>query len=609
MRKPLLLPQVQQMHVGEGSYTLPQKVKIDFGTLEQTPAFFLEDWLEFEESAKEADIRFTENAALHPQGYVLTIADGITVEYSAPCGAFYAMTTLKQVVCGAEEKGVLPRLTISDHPDIENRGVMLDVSRGRVTTLEMLKNIIDWLCAMKYNHFQLYFDAIVFDYPGMEEFTEGKVTYTVEEIKELQRYCKERFIELVPNQNSFGHMAAWLKEPKLEHLGVQYCDGKPSSTLNPLDPGSLELMDRIFSALLPIFESKYVNIGCDETNEIKKGATKEACEKYGIGKVYFDYFSKLYDLVYHKHNHVPMFWDDITMEHPELIEQIPKDIVVLEWGYDANHPFEDHCKKLQENGLRYYVVPGTSSWNSIGGRTTNMLKNLREASFCAKRYGGEGFLLTDWGDGGHPSPLACSLLPYVLGGLYAWHVEDDSLAGESAALWTACAYADRYVFETNFPLSDWLYRFGKSHHMEETRYLNITYVWWMFKLKCQPTYMPMLNLYGKLLQEELQGVKLGCKSGELLIRELDNACRLLMLVSDPAHIDGKDEKFIREYETLWDMRSKHDPVGSAMCIDSVKQYVARAKEMLEKGETIPQMITTVGEFYDNHHYDASYAPW
>ena len=609
MNIPKIVPHVQNLCAQDGSYVLPKTVKINFGTLQQTPAFFLNGWLDFEITAENADIRFIENTTLHTQGYTLTVGDGITVEYKTPCGALYAMTTLKQLVCGAEQAGVLPCLTIQDHPDIQQRGLMLDVSRGRVTTLEILKVIVDWLCALKYNQFQLYFDAIVFDYPGMEEFTKGKVTYTVEEIRELQRYCQERCIELVPNQNSFGHMAAWLKEPSLEHLGVLHCEGKPSNTLNPLDAGSLELMDRIFTALLPVFDSKYVNIGCDETNEIKQGATKEVCEQSGIGKVYLYYLLKLYELVHDKHEHTPMFWDDITMEHPELIELLPKDIVVLEWGYESNHPYEDHCRKLQKNGLRYYVVPGTASWTGIGGRSTNMLKNLRESAECARQYGAEGYLLTDWGDGGHPSPLACSLLPCVIGGMYAWHAEDGAITGESTVLRDACQYADRYIFETDFALSDWLYRFGMSHHLEETRYHNITYVWWMFKLKCQPTYMPMHHLFAKLMQEELQGVKLGCQSGELLLRELDNACRLMMLVADPANIGEKEQAYIEEYETLWDMRSKHDPVGTAMCTDSVKQYAARAREMLEKGEPIPQLKTTLGLFYDHHSEGTSMEPW
>lgn len=609
MKKPQIVPQVQHMTVKDGSYTLPQTVSICFGTLEQPPVFFLENWLNFENVACNADICFVENTALHPQGYTLTVSDGIRIEYAAPCGALYALITLKQLVLGAEEKGVLPTVEIADQPDIENRGVMLDVSRGRVTTLEMLKSIVDRLTMLKYNQLQLYFDAIVFDYPGMEEFTAGKVTYTVEEIKALQSYCKERCIELVPNQNSFGHMAAWLREPTLEHLGVQHCDGKPSGTLNPLDDGSIELMDRIFGSLLPVFDSNYVNIGCDETNEIKKGATREACEKYGIGKVYLDYFLKLYDLVHTKYAHTPMFWDDITMEHPELIEQLPKDIVVLEWGYEANHPYEDHCKKLQENGLRYYVVPGTSSWTGFGGRTTNMLHNLREAGQYARQYGAEGYLLTDWGDGGHPYPLACSLLPFVIGGMYGWHVEDCSLNGEKAVLHDACAFADRYVFETDFPLSDWLFRFGKSHHLEGKRYHNITLAWWLFKLKCEPTRLPLLKTYTELLREELQTAKLGCKDGALLWRELDNACRLLLLIADPANIGEEDRKFIEEYETLWDMRSKHDPVGCGKCVESVEKFAARAREMTENGEPFPQGRTTVDMYYDYSFDYASFDPW
>lgn len=30
----------------------------------------------------------------------------------------------------------------------------------------------------------------------------------------MDAHCRERFIELIPNQNSFGHLRAWLKHPE-----------------------------------------------------------------------------------------------------------------------------------------------------------------------------------------------------------------------------------------------------------------------------------------------------------------------------------------------------------------------------------------------------------
>lgn len=46
-----------------------------------------------------------------------------------------------------------------------------------------------------------------------------------------------------------------------------------------------------------------------------------------------------------------------------------QDATALIWGYEADHPFRTQAEVFAANGIPFYVVPGTSSWNSIGGRT------------------------------------------------------------------------------------------------------------------------------------------------------------------------------------------------------------------------------------------------
>ena len=72
------------------------------------------------------------------------------------------------------------------------------------------------------------------------------------------------------------------------------------------------------------------------------------------------------------------FWGDIVLQHPDLIPEIPKDVIALAWGYEANHPFELECARFAEAGIPFYVCPGTSSWCSLGGRTANALGNRHE---------------------------------------------------------------------------------------------------------------------------------------------------------------------------------------------------------------------------------------
>lgn len=89
------------------------------------------------------------------------------------------------------------------------------------------------------------------------------ILLTAEEILELDKYCKERFIELVPNQNSFGHLSKWLKYDRYKHLAecpdgfiTPWGEKYGPFSLSPAVPESIEFMENLFDELLPNFTSK-----------------------------------------------------------------------------------------------------------------------------------------------------------------------------------------------------------------------------------------------------------------------------------------------------------------------------------------------------------------
>ncbi len=69
--------------------------------------------------------------------------------------------------------------------------------------------LVDRLAGLKVNQLQLYVEH-TFAYDGHERVWRGASPLLPSEILELDRYCRERHVELVPNQNSFGHLARWL---------------------------------------------------------------------------------------------------------------------------------------------------------------------------------------------------------------------------------------------------------------------------------------------------------------------------------------------------------------------------------------------------------------
>ena len=373
------------------------------------------------------------------QGYQLTIsATGVEAIAPTPAGIFYAVMTLCQLIRQFGRR--LPGLAIDDRPDFASRGVMLDISRDRVPTMTSLYELVDLLASWKINHLQLYTEH-TFAYRNHSLVWKNASPMTGQEVLELDRYCRARHIELVPNQNSFGHMERWLKHRRYRPLaeapngfvtpwGVRRPMG---TTLCPTDPGSLKLVRSLFEEFLPHFSSTFFNVGCDETFDLGQGRSKNLCERRDPGRVYLDFLLKIYKLV-KSHDRIMMFWGDIVMKHPELVDELPRDLIAMEWGYGHKHDFAGRCAKFAEAKVPFYVCPGTSTWNSVVGRTDNMLGNLKNAAKNGLAAGALGLLNTDWGDRGHWQPMPVSFGPYAYGAAVSWSLAASSKLDLARAL-------------------------------------------------------------------------------------------------------------------------------------------------------------------------------
>jgi N-acetyl-beta-hexosaminidase len=226
------------------------------------------------------------DASLSGEAHKISISsEGIKIAYATEEGLFRAATSLWQLLrkCGEN----LPYAEIEDAPTLQRRGYMLDISRGRMPKVETYKKIIDHLALLKYNEFQIYMEGHVFKFASFPQYTADFDCLNAADLKEIQDYCKARFIDLVPNQNSFGHMGRWLTKPELSHLAVAPEGGK-GGTINPLLPESLSLIDKIFGDLIPLHESEYVNIGFDEAYGLGRYQLEEPCRKYGRATVFMD---------------------------------------------------------------------------------------------------------------------------------------------------------------------------------------------------------------------------------------------------------------------------------------------------------------------------------
>lgn len=542
--------------------------------------------------------------AIHPkldtgdQGYRLDISDaGIFVHATSAAGVFYGACTLCQLLMQCPDE--LPFLAIRDWPDFPTRGVMIDVSRDKVPTLETLMAFTDKLAGWKINHIELYTEH-TFEYRKHPVVWKDKSPITGEDILRYDKFCQERFIELVPNQNTFGHMTRWLEHEEYRDLAeAPYgCDTvwghRPFPfTLRPSDPRCMDLVRDLCDELLPHFSSKLFNVGMDETVDLGRGRSEEECKERGVGRVYFEYLMKVYEEV-KKRGHTMLFWGDIIMHHPELIPELPKDVIALDWGYEANDPFSEHGEKLKAAGIPFWVCPGTSTWLTVAGRTENCLKNIENAASNGLAQGATGFLNTDWGDNGHWQYLPVSYLGFLAGAGASWNAGSNGFDRLAEAL-SVLVFEDKAGV-----MGEIAYDLGNAYLQIEKKIHNSTVIFQALAKPLETTTMiedvkpeeyDKAEAVIRKALEDLEKTRMAAPDAQLIKDEYKNACRMLLLGCDMARIrygirDGKDvseakaaakkelEAIITEHERLWLARNR--PGG---LVDSKKKLEDRLAEL------------------------------
>ncbi len=357
------------------------------------------------------------------QAYRIEVGEhGMCIQAGGAAGWFHGGVTLTQWLRGT---GPIRGVVIEDRPALQRRGYMLDVSRDRMPTMGELRRLIDQLARLKYNHLELYLEH-AFAYEGHAVVHENSSPITPAEMREIVSYAARRAIELVPNQNTFGHMHRWLIHPEYKHLAEQpegmlhaFHFEKEPFGLCAANPKSLELVDDMLGQLLPLFDSPFFNAGMDETIDLGDGGSQALCEERGKGGVYMDYLLAVQKLTA-KHGKRMVFWADILLEHPEVFNRLPGGSVPVLWGYEKDHPLAGQARILHGIGAEFWIAPGTSSWQSLTGRYSNCLGNISHAAQAALEHGASALVLTDWGDYGHWQPPSLSNLAILHFAAQAW---------------------------------------------------------------------------------------------------------------------------------------------------------------------------------------------
>lgn len=401
------------------------------------------------------DIRF--DTAVKSQGYrIQTSATQVSITVSDQAGLRYALQTWSQIV--AHPNCAESNYVIADSPDFDRRGFMLDASRDRVPTRQTLIRLLDLAEQSRINHFELYVEH-TFAWEAHDRVWQDSSAFSKEDIRWLDRQCRQRGIDLVLSLNCFGHMARWLEHDEYRDRaespqGFQH--GREFRAPATLEP-TIENADFVSSLIVEAASctsSNRVNIGADEPFELGLGKSRDLVNRLGKSRVYFDYVKRVITNV-QAAGFVVEFWADIFADHPELMGEVPAGAIPVVWQYDSpelcataidqalpeeidhwraigfdyeatREGFAGRARNLISAGIPFWVAPGTSTWQSFTGRLENAVQNIDDAALVGTQQAAQGLITTCWGDHGMFEPPAFAFLPLLLSGAIAWNRDNNS---------------------------------------------------------------------------------------------------------------------------------------------------------------------------------------
>jgi hexosaminidase len=329
--QPYIIPTPTSMTTGSGNFVVPATVTVYC----DAPSDSVYPWIQklftqagvaVQKGAQaSAQIIVTRNSTLSnltasgasvPEGYTLAVTTStITISSASYAGQFYAVQTLRQLLPPGIEKGALaspiniPVVTISDKPQYQYRGNMLDVARHwTYATIPYLKQHLDRMSLYKLNTFHWHLGddqgwrVQMSTFPTLTSLggqsqvidpyynepaapANANYFYTQAQIADLINFAAVRNITIIPEFDMPGHTGemtyslARLKgcsspdySASSMYTGIETNWSALCLTGSGSTAGTITYTDSVLKALFKeisgIFPSKYLSVGGDEATNI-----------------------------------------------------------------------------------------------------------------------------------------------------------------------------------------------------------------------------------------------------------------------------------------------------------------------------------------------------
>jgi len=297
-------------------------------------------------------------------------------------------------------------------------GVMIDCSRNAVPSVDGLKRFFDTISKMGYNCAMLYTED-TYEVKGEPRFGYKRGRYSVEELKEIDRYAASVGIELIPCIQTLAHLNAIFRWG--EYRKIQDID----DILLMEDERTEILLENMFATLSEAISSRKIHIGMDEAHNVGRGKYLDRhglCDRY---EILLRHLNRVCEIA-RKYGYEPMMWSDMFfrlgnkgeyyLDEPikfskEITEKVPADCTMVYWDYYSNNATRYDAMIESHKNLSDKVWFAGGSWVWGGFAPHSRYSNVRNALAIPAciRHGVRNVFLTMWGDNGGECPYASAL--------------------------------------------------------------------------------------------------------------------------------------------------------------------------------------------------------
>lgn len=328
----------------------------------------------------------------HPQGFSITL---LTEERSAterhnsiqshPMKHSFKLILLCILWCCCTH-------LMASHP-FQIRAFHLDF-RTQVMTVEAIKSLATHLSEEGINTLVIEYEAT---FPFRENATlSNPYAFKESEVKDIVDHCAELGIDVIPLQNCFGHAEYILRHERYAHLRE---DNKDMSQVCPSEAGrAVEVFRSIFADIARLHPSPYIHIGADETRLL--GHCKK-CQGKEKSQLFADYLLAMCNIV-KSLGKTPIIWADIILKYPDAIDQLPKDLIYVDWNYGWNPNHFGNLDNLIGQGAFMWGAPALRSHpdNFYQIDWMKHFRNLQTFIPFAREHHYQGIIETSWSTSG-----------------------------------------------------------------------------------------------------------------------------------------------------------------------------------------------------------------